>query len=292
MSGRRSRSRSLNRSRERRGSRDRPDNGYGTYSSAAYDDRRRSRDRRDSRDRRGDPPAYRPRGSDRRNRSRSPEPDYRRSPDRRGGGPIRRRTPPPPRRLIGPYDRPPPEPLDDSDPELLRVGPTTLPQRVAGAIAQRMRKAEKISLEASGSLACHQALKSCAIARTYLEEDSLDLSVQLEWLDSSRYHSGEEKVMKFLIFDHKLRPYRMKAEHPMKVAAWTKPEKTAGAIAMDIRSDVPCSVSALGAESVYQGLRAMILARSFLSNEKLDFEFQPFYLDPDSNVLCCHIERI
>jgi stage V sporulation protein S len=259
----RRRSRSPDRDRDRRERRD-------------YDDR----DRRDDRSR-GDA--------------------YRRSPPRRGGGPMRRgdrsrsrsreRTPPP-RRIPGPYERPAPEPLDDSHPEFLRVAATTLPQKVAGAIAQRVRRGDRTAVEALGPGAAHQALKGCAIARQYLAEDSLDLSLQVEWIRGGRNFRDDEQEIRFEIFDYKPRSYRMKSDHPMKVAAHTKPEKTAGAIAMDLRNRVSCSVSALGADSVFQALKAIILARNFVEGDKLDLEFQPFYADDESNVLCCHIERV
>ena len=60
--------------------------------------------------------------------------------------------------------------------EILKVSGKSVPKSVAGAIAQVLRRDEYVLLQAVGPDAVNQAVKSIAIARCYLVEDSLDLA--------------------------------------------------------------------------------------------------------------------
>jgi stage V sporulation protein S len=59
--------------------------------------------------------------------------------------------------------------------EVLKVSGKSVPKSVAGAIAQVLRREEQVSVQAVGPDAVNQAVKSIAIARSYLEEDHLDV---------------------------------------------------------------------------------------------------------------------
>jgi stage V sporulation protein S len=59
--------------------------------------------------------------------------------------------------------------------EVLKVSGKSVPKSVAGAIAQVLRREERVSVQAVGPDAVNQAVKSIAIARSYLEEDRLDV---------------------------------------------------------------------------------------------------------------------
>uniref|UniRef100_A0A7S4CH14 Uncharacterized protein n=1 Tax=Eutreptiella gymnastica TaxID=73025 RepID=A0A7S4CH14_9EUGL len=99
----------------------------------------------------------------------------------------------------------------------LKVAAASLPQTVAGAIAKRMRQGQNSVLDAAGSGATHQALKACAIARTYLDENDIDICVQLESGDEDAANSAMQ-AMRFCITEAPLAPYRIHSDHPMKVA--------------------------------------------------------------------------
>lgn len=62
--------------------------------------------------------------------------------------------------------------------ETLRVSGSSRPNSVAGAIAALIRSEGKVDVQAIGAQAVNQAVKAIAIARSYLEEDELDLSIQ------------------------------------------------------------------------------------------------------------------
>ena len=59
---------------------------------------------------------------------------------------------------------------------LIKVAADSAPRLVAGAIAGMIREEKPVSLQAIGASAVNQAIKSIAVARSYLEEDNLDLA--------------------------------------------------------------------------------------------------------------------
>jgi stage V sporulation protein S len=60
--------------------------------------------------------------------------------------------------------------------EILKVSGKSVPKSVAGAIAQVLRREPTAILQAVGPDAINQAVKSIAIARSYLEDDRLDIA--------------------------------------------------------------------------------------------------------------------
>ncbi len=59
--------------------------------------------------------------------------------------------------------------------EILKVSGKSAPKSVAGAIAQVLRRQEMVSMQAVGPEAVNQAVKSVAIARSYLVQDNYDV---------------------------------------------------------------------------------------------------------------------
>jgi stage V sporulation protein S len=60
--------------------------------------------------------------------------------------------------------------------ETVRVSGQSRPNSVAGAIAALLRLHSEVEVQAIGALAVNQAVKSIAIARSYISVDHLDLS--------------------------------------------------------------------------------------------------------------------
>ena len=59
--------------------------------------------------------------------------------------------------------------------EVLKVSGKSVPKSVAGAIAQVLRRESNVTVQAVGPDAVNQAIKSIAIARSYLADDRLDV---------------------------------------------------------------------------------------------------------------------
>ena len=62
--------------------------------------------------------------------------------------------------------------------ETLRVSGNSHPNSVAGAVAALLRSESQVEVQAIGPHAINQSVKAIAIARSYLEEDGLDLTTQ------------------------------------------------------------------------------------------------------------------
>ena len=87
--------------------------------------------------------------------------------------------------------------------ETVRVSGQSRPNSVAGAIAALLRLHGVLEVQAIGAVAVNQAVKSIAIARSYISVDQLDLScvpafVKLE-LDNE-----ERTAVKFTVRSHPL----------------------------------------------------------------------------------------
>ena len=59
--------------------------------------------------------------------------------------------------------------------DIVKVSARSMPKLVAGAIAAIIREGKKAEIQAVGAGAANQAIKSVAIARTYLNDEQVDL---------------------------------------------------------------------------------------------------------------------
>ncbi len=78
----------------------------------------------------------------------------------------------------------------------LRVSAQSRPNAVAGAIAALLRLDGAVEMQAIGPHAVNQAVKSLAIARSYLEQDALDLVVAPGFV-KLELHEEERTAMRF-----------------------------------------------------------------------------------------------
>lgn len=78
----------------------------------------------------------------------------------------------------------------------LRVSAQSRPNAVAGAIAALLRLDGAVEMQAIGPHAVNQAVKSLAIARSYLVQDALDLVVAPGFV-KLELHEEERTAMRF-----------------------------------------------------------------------------------------------
>jgi stage V sporulation protein S len=78
----------------------------------------------------------------------------------------------------------------------LRVSAQSRPNAVAGAIAALLRLDGAVEMQAIGPHAVNQAVKSLAIARSYLEQDALDLVLAPGFV-KLELHDEERTAMRF-----------------------------------------------------------------------------------------------
>ena len=174
---------------------------------------------------------------------------------------------------------------------LLKVSATSDAKRVAGSISHTSRLGACPTLLATGQASLNQAIKAIAIARNYLMEDRVDLSVQCEFRD-------EERGAVSMVLTKA--PLRKKAggggagggagggggggeekeveESELRVAQNSEPSMTAGSIAKKIRGGERVSIIGIGAGSVSATVRAITIARRYLEGDNLDVAFKPSFV--------------
>ena len=82
--------------------------------------------------------------------------------------------------------------------ETLRVSGNSRPNSVAGAVAALLRSEGHVDVQAIGAQSVNQAVKAIAIARSYLEEDGLDLHMQPSFVKLS-LQDEERTALKFRV---------------------------------------------------------------------------------------------
>lgn len=76
--------------------------------------------------------------------------------------------------------------------EILKTSATTVPQKLAGAIAGAARNGHDVEVHAVGAGALNQAIKGIAIARGYVSPQGMNLSCTPAFLDVDI--EGEKKT--------------------------------------------------------------------------------------------------
>ncbi|MCA9839983.1 MAG: stage V sporulation protein S [Trueperaceae bacterium] len=82
--------------------------------------------------------------------------------------------------------------------ETLRVSGNSKPNSVAGAIAALLRTEGEVEVQAIGPHAINQAVKAIAIARSYIEADSIDLTTQPSFV-KLELHDEERTAVRFSV---------------------------------------------------------------------------------------------
>ncbi len=83
-----------------------------------------------------------------------------------------------------------------ADIETLRVSAGSRPNAVAGAIAALLRQRGVVEVQAIGPHAVNQAVKALAVARSYLEQDQLDLTTAPSFV-KLELHAEERTAVRF-----------------------------------------------------------------------------------------------
>jgi stage V sporulation protein S len=82
--------------------------------------------------------------------------------------------------------------------EVLRVSSHTSPTSLAGAIAGVLRDVGIVEIQAIGAGAVNQAVKACAIARLYLRDEGVDLTLQPSFIDV-QLEAGERTAIRLFV---------------------------------------------------------------------------------------------
>ena len=171
-----------------------------------------------------------------------------------------------------------------------KVGSNTNPRDVASQIAAQGRAAVDCpTLQAIGPSATNQAIKAVAIARTYLVKSDAagqsshpDLIVYPEFikLDASQVEEGTALSALQLTLSKRMRRTSVDKEgRSLKVSSQTEAKALAGAIASCTREGSRVELTAIGAGSVNQAIKAIAIARQYVEEEAIDLCFRPEFVE-------------
>jgi stage V sporulation protein SpoVS len=147
----------------------------------------------------------------------------------------------------------------------------------------------------TGQVSVNQAIKAIAIARGYLDENKIDLTVSPVFRNEeyvvhpdtpytphtpymlTRLNANDECMyrrcaMSFMLHKSVLRSTKGsdEASTELRVAATSEPTVVAGSIAKKVRIGERVSVVSIGPGSVTQTIKAIVIARRYLEADRID----------------------
>lgn len=149
----------------------------------------------------------------------------------------------------------------------MRIRAVSKPQLVAGAIANKLRDNEEMSLNGIGADSINQAVKSLCIARDYLVSESIDVHAWPTLLENVGPDVVSIKVVRAPT------GWTVPAAPVPEVAAFkaaggTKPNLLAGALAGKIREgEELLSVTSIGPTALLRSLKSIALAMSYAEGD-------------------------
>merc|ERR550517_2326604 len=148
---------------------------------------------------------------------------------------------------------------------MLHVSGQSPVKQVAGAIAWISREGECPKLLATLAPAINQAVKAVAIARKFMEEDKIDVTVYPMFTpgrrrqDESFTFQLQKTVNRVSVTDD--------GTQELKVSKGSNPGTVAGAIAARVREGQRVILSSIGPKSVSKAICSIAIARQYLSED-------------------------
>jgi len=160
----------------------------------------------------------------------------------------------------------------------LKVSAESEAKKVAGAICHCLRiGGVPPALIAKGTTPINQAIKAIAIARSYLEAEDEDETIDL--IAQPAFHGGYVSNSTGCII-HVRRANLIELseediEDALTVTNTSEPTQLAGALAGRVREKKRVTLSAIGPKGVMCAVETIAIARSYLKNENIDVKFTP-----------------
>merc|ERR550517_1959042 len=167
---------------------------------------------------------------------------------------------------------------------MLHVSGQSPVKQVAGAISWISREGECPRLLATLAPAINQAAKAVAIARKFLEDDKIDISVFPMFTPGRR---RQDESFTFLLRKSMTRGVVQgeidDGTQELKVSKQSNPGTVAGAIAARVREGQRVVLSSIGPLSVSKAISSIAIARQYLAEDGVDISFRPSFLNIEFN---------
>lgn len=156
---------------------------------------------------------------------------------------------------------------------VLKVSAQSNPKTVAGSIAHNTRAGASPALLATGTPSVNQAIKALAIARGYLREAD-----RIDFVCSASLRDDERPAVSFGLHKTALVGAPEPGAIELRVASTSESHVVAGSIAKKLRAGNRIFLVAIGATSVVQTVKAIVVARRYLERDRIDITFQPEFI--------------
>jgi len=144
-------------------------------------------------------------------------------------------------------------------------------KRLAGKVAYDLRESFSPTIFCTGKVAINQAVKTLAIARTYLAEDDLDFKIYPEFqVDKDRHDS-----IYFLVIPANNR-IELSTDNAIMLTSSEKAKagKIGGKIAHSIRDGKRVLGQGVGPNAVWRFVQSLLIAKDCLKENNLDLSFR------------------
>jgi len=157
------------------------------------------------------------------------------------------------------------------------IGPNTDIKLSAGAVANFMREGTPPIVKAISPPNVNQAVKTLALARSYIDDEKLELYVAVDFPEFS--DSAATANVNLHVFQKRQRSDLSRVVAQLQVSGSSEPSKVAGAIANTAREATTdprrLCVSCCGPAAMLNALKAIFLARHYLADDGLDLSIIP-----------------
>lgn len=144
-------------------------------------------------------------------------------------------------------------------------------KRLAGKVAHDLRQSLSPTIFCTGRVAINQAVKTLAIARTYLAEDNLDFKIYPEFqLDKDRHDSI------YLLVTPANGRIKLSTDNAIILTSSEKAKagKIGGKIAHSIREGKRVLGQGVGPNAVWRFVQSLLIAKDCLKENNLDLSFR------------------
>jgi len=144
-------------------------------------------------------------------------------------------------------------------------------KRLAGKVAHDLRQSLSPTIFCTGRVAINQAVKTLAIARTYLAEDNLDFKIYPEFQPDKDRHDS----IYFLVTPANSR-VKLSTNNAVMLTSSEKAKagKIGGKIAHSIREGMRVLGQGVGPNAVWRFVQSLLIAKDCLKENNLDLSFR------------------
>lgn len=171
------------------------------------------------------------------------------------------------------------------------IGPSTDVKKSAAFVAACLRDGTPPVVRAISAVNVNNAVKTIALTRNYIQDEGLELYAAMDFPEYADNSNSANANMHVFLKQKRQNLSRVSAQ--LQVSSSSGPPSVAGALAAAIR-EAPKNlqrvcVSAAGPGAMLRAVKAIFLARHYLSEDNLDLSVVPEFENIDNGPSVVHL---